>query len=384
MIRGVHLAQVTDVHPESYEVSVILPNLAHAEGVRVKLTGERQHPVAGDYQLPERFDWGIVVFVVDDIQAGFWLRSISDRHRHLIPSELLLADPFARLEHHPSDSYTIEHGDGTLERVWPDGSVLKITTSKDGSMSNVGRRQAVTPRYRTLSPAYGQPGERQPYQGRPQPPVDVDLLHSSGARVAISADGSVRLTTPQGHQLSLHDGTEKVRAADYPHGVIATPEEDAARVNSRVTLASEIGHALTLHDDPINEADRYVTVGSAKGHQLELRDKPDPQSGLSLTTVDGHRIHLHDGGQHLTIETAGGHTLVLHDDEQYIAITSAGGRSMQLDDAAQVTTIQDPAKVVVLAPQIHLGGEGGRGVARVNDTVAAGTITSGSSQVFAT
>lgn len=390
MLRGVHIAQVTDVHPTTFEVSVIFPDLSHAEGARVRVTSRRSHPTAGDYQLPERGDWGLVAFWTEHISSGLWLFSTHDLHRHLIPTELLEADPHARLDHRPSDRYTIEHGDGTEEHVWPDGTLLKLTTRKDDTLGNATERAAITPRYRTLSPAYGKPGERKPYAGREQPPVDVLLNHSSGAQVLITADGSFRLTTPAGHTLKLHDATEKVRSSD-DGSVTSAPEEGANRVASEVILSTEVGHQVILHDDPILLADRRITILHAGGHKVEMKDDPTPQADqyVRVQTAGGHRIDMRDlptSDQHLRAQTNAGHVLELRDTPTVKAtITTPLGRSIVMDDDVGTTTITDPAKVVVDAPIVELGG-GGAAIARVGDKVATpagiGTIQSGSSKVF--
>ena len=418
-IRGVHLGQVTDVNVDEYKARVVFPNMAHVEGIMVSLTGARQHPVAGDYHLPEPGDWGIVAFWTDDARSGVWITSISDRYRHIIPTELFVADPVARLHHTPGDHYTIEHGDGTLESVWPDGSMLRVTTAKDGDPGNPAGHKARTERKRTLSPAKGHAPERLPLTAAARGPVDVLFEHASGATVRITADGSMRLATAKGHAFTLHDATEKARDPNDPAAVTATPEEDAERVASEVVLTSEMGHSLTFHDDPERALSRYVRLEDPSGLTVELHDDPDPGADrrLELRHPAGHKITLMQDPKVLadvrvTVETGGGHQIEMRDlpaSNQYArvltnaghqielrdtptikaTVLTPGGRSVILDDTNAVTTVTDPAKVVIDAPLVALAGEDGAAVARVGDAVSVsgtthvGTITGGSAKVTA-
>lgn len=418
-IRGIHLGQVTDVNASEYKARVVFPNMAHVEGIMVALAGARQHPVAGDYLMPEVGDWGIVAFWTDDARAGVWITSVSDRYRHIIPTELFESDPVARLHHTPGDHYTIEHGDGTLESVWPDGSMLRVTTGKDGDPGNPAGHKARTERYRTLTPALGHAPERLPLAPAARGPVDVLFEHVSGATVRITADGSMRLATPKGHAFTLHDATEKARDPDNPQTVTATPEEDAERVASEVTLTSEMGHRLTFHDDPERNLSRYVRLEDPSGLTVELHDDPDPgvdrrlelrhPAGHAVTLMQdpkaladvrvtvqsgaGHQIEMRDmpaSDQYARVRTNAGHQIELRDTpEPIVTIESAGGRTITLDDTNAVTTITDPAKIVIDAPAVHLAGEAGAAVARVGDAVSVdagthvGTITGGSTKVKA-
>jgi hypothetical protein len=430
-IRGIHLGQVTDVNIDEYKARVVFPNLAHAAGIMVSLGGARQHPVAGDYQLPEPGDWGIIAFWTDDARSGVWITSVSDRYRHIIPTELFTEDPLARLRHTPGDHYTIEHGEGSLESVWPDGSMLRITTSKDGDPGNPAGSIERTERYRTLSPALGEPAERLPLAPNPnRGPVDVVFEHSSGATVRITADGSMRIATPKGHAFTLHDATEKARDPDEPQTVTSTPEEDANRVASEVVLESEMGHRLTFHDDPILNLTRYVRLEDPTGLTVELHDDPGPgvDRRLELRHPAGHKVTLMQDPKALvdvrvTVETGGGHKFEMRDmvpGDQYarlktnaghqielrdtpaadmyvkattlaghvlelrdtptakVTVSTVGGRSIVMDDDGATTTVTDPAVVIVDAPIVHLAGDAGAAVARVGDAVSvSGTDSRG-------
>lgn len=427
-IRGVWLGQVTDVDPTTYQARVIFPNIAHLEGIKVALGGVRQHPVAGDFALPEPGDWGIVAFWTNDPRSGVWLTSVPDRFRHIVPTELWTEDPLALLRHTPGDHFTIDHGDGSTESLWPDGTMLRITTTKDGVAGNPTGSTLRTPRKRTLTPALGREPERKDLAPAPHGPVDVVLEHSSGATVRITADGSFRLDTPAGHSFRLHDGTEKARDPDDSTAITATPEEDANRIASTVVLESEMGHRMTFYDDPILALTRYVRLEDPTGLTVELHDDPNPgadrrlelrhpfghkvtlmhdpkinvDARVTIETGGGHKFEMRDlvaADQYARIQTVAGHILELRDTPTVKAtVTTPAGRSIVLDDDNARTTVTDPAHVLVVAPAIDLGdGSGHVGVARVGDAVsvsgtdsrgdtftAVGTITAASTKVKAT
>lgn len=206
MIRGIHLAQVVDVHPEDYEVSVHLPYLPPAllgRGLRVRLGGRWQHPQAGEFAMPKVGDWGLVGFFADDPRAGIWLISIPDRGWHIIPQELLKEDPQAVMVHYPGGQWTVQHGDGSTEAVWPDGSSFQVIR-KSSPRSWLGR---LVERFRTLRQAKPWlPPERKPYEPPPGPQAYLYLRHSSGTEVHLAADGSVQVRTHSGHVFVLDEG----------------------------------------------------------------------------------------------------------------------------------------------------------------------------------
>lgn len=204
MIRGVHLAQVVDRHPEEYEVSVYLPYLAPAllgKGLRVRLGGQWQQPQAGEFILPRIGDWGLVAFYTEDASSGVWVASIPDRAWHIVPQELLKEDPDAALTHWPGGQWVLHRGDGSSEVVWPDGTFLQATRK---GRSWLGR---ILERFRTKrAPKPWVPPERQPYQPPPGPRVYLYLKHASGAELHLAQDGSVRIRTPSGHMWTLDEG----------------------------------------------------------------------------------------------------------------------------------------------------------------------------------
>ena len=360
-IWPVQLAQVVTALPNG-RLSVILEDYALMGEITVRCSRPRAHPSAGSFVLPENGDFGLVCFYRDDMRSGVWLGCVDDGLRNMVPEELWEQDPFAEVHHHPSDKVDIQHGDGTTETRWPDGSLLKLTTRKDGTLSNAGERVAETPR-KVSRKTGNAASERQDYSPHTEPPVDVVFKHSSGAQVLITADGSFDMKTPKGHRLRLHDGTEKVRdvSTGEPTG---TPEEDAGRVASEITVETEQGFKFTLHDDPEARAqDRYAKLETPGGHSVELRDLPAAQKGIKAQSAGGHLLHMDDKTPKIQAKTP-------------------GGRELTLDDAGGKSTLTDPSRVDVNAPLVNLAG-GGPGVARLGDQVqvvigggsSAGTYT---------
>lgn len=386
------LAQVVQPHADG-TLSVLLEDSHYLGEIRVRIARPRAHPAAGAYSLPEVGDWGVVAFTRDDMRTGAWLGSLDDRFRNLVPEEVWTEDVRADLRHHPGDQWTLEHGDGTSEHHWPDGSHLRLSTTKDGSTSNAGLRGAVTERMGTRKVGPGE-GERQAYAGAERPPVDVEFQHSSGATVRITADGTFQLATPKGHSIEVRDATEKARDPDTGD-VTATPEESASRVVSGIELATEVGHNILLNDDPILLTSRFIRVRHAGGHEVMLHDDPTPNADkyVRVTTAAGHMLEARDlpaDDQYIRMETLLGHKAELRDTPTIIAtLETPGGRKVELDDAGTVSRITDPVKVEVVAPILTLGdGAGHAAVARVGDAVdvggTAGTITGGSAKVSAT
>lgn len=394
------LAQVVQPH-EDGTLSVLLEDSHYLGEIVVRVARPRAHPAAGAYALPEVGDWGVVAFTRDDMRTGAWLGSLDDRFRNLVPEEVWSEDVRAELRHHPGDQWTLEHGDGTSEHHWPDGSHLRLSTTKDGTVSNTGLRGAVTERLATRKVGPGE-SERAAYAGADRPPVDVEFRHSSGATVRITADGTFQLATPKGHAIEVRDATEKSRDPDTG-AVISAPEEAANRVVSAIELTTEVGHSILLNDDPVLLTTRFIRVRHAGGHEIMLHDDPTPNANkyVRVTTAAGHMLEARDlpaADQYIRLQTLLGHKLELRDTPTVIAtVETPGGRKIEMDDDGQVTRLADPVKVEVVAPAVVLGDGGGHAaVARVGDAVqvsgtdsggdtinVTGTITGGSAKVDA-
>jgi len=373
-LNGVYDAQCVDIHPETYEVSVALRHMGFFDGIKIALGGRRQHPVAGDFEMPEVGDWGIVAFTSDNPRSGIWLCSRPDKHRNMVPAELLKDDPKASLVHHPGDQYMVQHGDGSSELVWPDGTFAKVTTRKDGSLSNETARSELVERTYSTTSRFGEKGQRKPFEGRAQPPVDFSFEHALGFTFRITADGSLAIQTPKGHLLKVHDATEKVRSAEYPHDVQSTPEEDAQRVDSGITLETEKGHKIEVMDDPDKGMDARIVLTHKDGHVFRMKHGSS-ESIVDLTTNKGSKLEMKDTQMtHVKLSTAGGHKLDMVDTPTpSISLKTSGGHEAKLDDTAMTvelktsggaslkmspagTTVNDPLMVTVKSAMVNVEG----------------------------
>jgi len=255
MIRGIHLAQVVDVHPKDYEVSVYLPYLPPSllgKGLRVKLGGRMQRSKAGDFYLPQIGDWGLVAFPYEDARLGVWLLSIPDRGWHIIPEELLEEDPKATLTHYPGGQWRVEYGDGTTEAVWPDGTLLQVIR-RPAPQSWLGR---VLQRFRTVRKGKEwTPPTRKPLEAPSGPVTYIHLKHASGAEVHLAQDGSVRVRTPSGLTLTLNEGEwgGSVRfEAVHPSGHTLTMTPSGVTLHSAGTLTITAAGSVVIDGSAIS------------------------------------------------------------------------------------------------------------------------------------
>lgn len=129
-----------------------------------------------------------------------------------------------------------------------------------------------------------------------------------------------------------------------------------------------------------------------QGVQIELldgeaQDEAERFQDYGMTSVP------HDGAEAVVLCIGGlrSHAIAIRvDDRRYRLTGLAAGEVALYDDLGQrvhlrrdAIHISSPAKIIVEAPEIHLGGEGGEPVARKGDPVSGGTITNGSSIVRA-
>ncbi|MHA0048654.1 PH domain-containing protein [Deinococcus sp. PEB2-67] len=334
------LAQVQTQYPGEGKVAVILKNLGLVDGVRVAVAAPAGRARSGHFDLPQPGDWGVVLFTQDHGRSGVWLCNVPSDTWNAVPVELLQADPLVQVHRHPDGSQDVHWSNGDRETTLPDGTLMRVTHSKDGTPGNPAGRAVRSPWHVSEGDA-NRAGQRTPYEPPALAPADLHVQHASGATLTVTADGSLHARTARGHQIRLHDATEKARDAADPLTVTATPEEDAQRVASEVVIQTEQGHTVTLHDDPILATDRYVRVRSAGGHEFLLRDKPDADVHASLTTTAGHRVTLRD-------KPAG---------DAGAEVTTAGGLAVRLrDDTHTLTVIGET--VVVAAQTIKLGSAG--------------------------
>jgi phage baseplate assembly protein V len=129
-----------------------------------------------------------------------------------------------------------------------------------------------------------------------------------------------------------------------------------------------------------------------QGVQIELLDG-EVQDDAERFQNYGFSSVPHAGAEAVAVFAGGlrSHALVIAvDDRRYRLTGLSDGEVAVFDDQGQVVhlkrdqlLLKSPFKVVVDAPEVHLGGEGGLAVARKSDAVAGGVITGGSTKVFA-
>lgn len=348
-LHGLHLARVEEVYPDAPpsipeqgppayagSVGVRLESLVPLVGTneapiyRIRILHKDAGPEHGEWFLPKPGTFGLVAFYANDAASGVWLGALDANVMQMVPEELLKQDPRAHIEQTPGGAYSIQHGDGTLEQVWPDGTLLKATVRKDGSFGNPGHRDKKTRRRKRVRDGKGWASKREEWSANQAPPVDVVLKHSSGAEVRISADGSFWLTTPQNHRLRLYDNLEKAR--DPQSGAVTAVEGEGERTASCIALESEAGHKVMLWDDPVKAVDRRITVESASGHHIVMQDVlisgSNTQKYIEVLSKGGHVLRMMDEEsspglfrQYTRVDTLGGHHFVMMDIEVLGGVT---------------------------------------------------------------
>jgi hypothetical protein len=297
------LAQVETVYPAEGEVSVVLKHLGLLDGVRIRVLFDHASARSGRFLLPQPGDWGHVEMNQDHGRSGVWAGTLTDSLWHALPLEVLAKDPLALVNLYRDGMYQIHFSNGDRETQMPDGTLLRRTHSKDGSVSNTTGRAKRTPLKVSEDDGHGN-AVRKTYAPPKQPPPDIEVEHSSGAVLRLTADGEFFLSTPKGHTFVLRDDTEKARSTSG--SVTSQPGEDAGRRESGVELVSEMGHRVHLHDDPVNATSRALTLTSAGGHMVTLQDKP--VSEIAAITVGGLSLILNDATQTATVH---GETVVV-------------------------------------------------------------------------
>ena len=125
--------------------------------------------------------------------------------------------------------------------------------------------------------------------------------------------------------------------------------------------------AEALAGEAMDGVERFQNYG--------LTSVPHPEAEAVMLCVGGLRSHaivvaVEDRRYRLTGLSAG--EVALHDDQGQVIRLARDG-----------IAVTSPFKIVVDAPEIHLGGEGGPAVARIGDAVGGGVVTAGSAKVFA-
>lgn len=337
-------AKVTHVYPGRMEVDVVFPNLAALNGaIKVKVAPQRWASArSGEFYLPQVGDWVQVKFLQDTERSAFVTGPLADRVWNAEPAEILQADPLAVVTINRDGSRSICYSNGDLEHNFADNSLLRFTSSKDGSMSNTSGRAKRSPFHRSIKNPENQP-EREQLPAPGKPPIDFHFLHSTGAEITITADGSIHATTARGHKIRMHDGTEKARSSQTG-AVTSTPEEDAQRINSELVLETEMGHVFRLHDDPQDaEQNRYVSLRTSLGHEILLKDKKPTDQHIKIKTILGQTFEMRDtpeANQSIKMESVTGYKLEMHDTQKIAQFLSPAGNGLLIDDNTNTLTLK--------------------------------------------
>ncbi|ABW35074.1 hypothetical protein Dgeo_3033 (plasmid) [Deinococcus geothermalis DSM 11300] len=140
----VALGQVEAAHPAEYAVSVVFPNLGMLTGIRVPVAAAQASRQHGQFALPQRGDWGIVVFYQNDPRSARWLCTLTDAFWHAAPLELLTDDPDLQARFERSGRDTYRHGNGDLEVQHPDGSLFRLTHGSGDPQKRTRRKIGIT------------------------------------------------------------------------------------------------------------------------------------------------------------------------------------------------------------------------------------------------
>lgn len=199
----VAIGQVDTVHPGEYAVSVVFPNLGMLTGIRVPVSAPDASRQTGEFHLPQRGDWGMVVFYQNDARSARWVMTIPDAFWHAPPLELLTDDPDLHAAFERSGRDTYRHGRGDIETQHPDGSLTRITHGPDFK-KRTKRKVGIT-----------EGDARTPKRIDPekveQPPLHLYFEHVTGAKVHLDDQGSVTCQSSGESTLTLDKaGTAKL------------------------------------------------------------------------------------------------------------------------------------------------------------------------------
>lgn len=150
-----------------------------------------------------------------------------------------------------------------------------------------------------------------------------------------------------------------------------------------------VDKVVPVDTDPVDgpNADHGHTHqdGEGMGYQTRMPYPDDPTRRQSVYKIPGITITLDhrtdDSTWVYTVEVAGSavvYTLSLDAIAQTASLVDDKGNSVELNSASNVITATALAQILADAPAVDLGGEGGKQVARMGDTIEV-TIPSGSS-----
>lgn len=211
--EGAYLAQVIEVMPPDHAVGVFLPALsaiaskAKPAPLKAKVLARRAGPLMGDVDLPQRGDWGLVVFPQGSDQLAVWLGSL---HQDFF--NIATDNEGETIHQHDSGIYTRMDAAGTLEVSHPSGTFIRI-----GQGTSLATR---TKQYRQ-----GTARLSQPYAIPSKPIPDVIIEHATGAQVHMDTSGNI----------TIQGATGKVVYAGGPSNV-AAPADSLARLTWMATI----------------------------------------------------------------------------------------------------------------------------------------------------
>lgn len=231
------LAQVIAVHPSEFAVSVVFPNLAMFSAVRVRVAADHASATSGRFELPQQDDWGEVAFYQDSELSGIWMTTYLDRRQHAAPLEILADDPRAQVDYWNNGTQQLAFSSGDFELAFPDGSLLKLTSSDHDPKAKTPRRVSVRD---------GSRSKREEYEPPKTAPAHLHLHRAT-------ASGGVDLDiTPEGeYSLVLRAGGQEIYSVQ-------------GKTDGEVKLSNLTGAELTLQ----------------------------PSGGAALDTRSGAHVHI--------------------------------------------------------------------------------------------
>lgn len=276
------LGQVEAVHPADFAVSVVFPSLAMLTGIRVPVSAEAASRETGEFHLPQRGDWGLVVFYQNDARSARWVKTFPDAKHHAAPLELLTADPdlHARFERTGRDTY--RHGNGNLEVQHPDGSLFRIT--HEGSPTERTQRKVSVPQGAQRTPQRVAPTTRD----AARPHVYFEQKDRLTAHLDDEGNLRVTMTVPEEPPRKLRykvealkDGT--VRVENRPESkleMLPTGEVKVSLKNGALLHFTELGDVIVKA-----APGQRVLLGAGPDYRPVTRAGDPVAGGLATATT---------------------------------------------------------------------------------------------------
>jgi phage baseplate assembly protein V len=155
-----------------------------------------------------------------------------------------------------------------------------------------------------------------------------------------------------------------------------------------VRLVEDAGGLQTLQ---VAAVAGEVLDGVERFGEYGLASRPHPGAEALVVCVGGLRSHgivVSVGDRRFRLKGLETGEVALHDDQgQVVKLARAGieiSTPLKVAVTAPEVTVTAETKVIVDCPLVHLGGEGGKKVARHDDPVVSGKVVASTSRVFAT